>query len=117
MSDLMRILPAIALRGTTILPGMIVHFDISRDKSIKAVETAMMKDQVIYLVTQRDPEAEDPGMADLYKIGTIAEIKQVVKAPKNTLRILVEGLERAEILGLENNDKYLEAEVAAFDQI
>ncbi|BFL48414.1 endopeptidase La [Lactonifactor longoviformis] len=116
MSDLMRILPAIALRGTTILPGMIVHFDISRDKSIKAVETAMMKDQVIYLVTQRDPEAEDPGMADLYKIGTIAEIKQVVKAPKNTLRILVEGIERAEILGLENNDKYLEAEVAAFDQ-
>ena len=90
MSDSTIIMPAVALRGTTILPDMIVHFDMSREKSIKAVETAMLKDQKVFLVTQREIEAEYPGFDDVYKIGTIARVKQVVKLPKNIMRVLVD---------------------------
>ena len=115
MSDLIIMLPAIALRGTTILPDMIVHFDISRVKSVKAVEEAMLHDQRIFLVTQKDVETEDPAQDDVYKIGTVAEIKQVVKLPKGLLRVLVEGLERAELLGFEPREDMLEAEVVTFD--
>lgn len=115
MNNLIKAMPAIALRGTTILPEMIVHFDISRRKSIKAVEEAMTQDQKIFLITQRDPQVEKPGFQDLYKIGTIAEIKQVVKMPKDMLRVLVEGVERAELMELEENLPYLEAEVAGFE--
>ena len=115
MNNLIKAMPASALRGTTILPEMIVHFDISRRKSIKAVEEAMTQDQKIFLITQRDPQVEKPGFQDLYKIGTIAEIKQVVKMPKDMLRVLVEGVERAELMELEENLPYLEAEVAGFE--
>ena len=97
MSDIIYNLPAIALRGTTILPDMIVHFDVSREKSIQAIEKAMMQDQRVLLITQKDPAVEDPGQEDLYKIGTVAEIKQLVKLPKNIVRVLVEGMERAEL--------------------
>ena len=110
------VLPAIALRGTTILPGMIVHFDVSREKSVKAVEASMLQDQKVFLVTQRDPENENPGLLDVYKIGTIAVIKQVAKLPKGIVRVLVEGKERAELLSFENNSSFLEAEVAPFDK-
>lgn len=116
MSDLIRVMPAIALRGTTILPDMIVHFDVSREKSVKAVETSMLQDQKVFLVTQRDPENENPGLLDVYKIGTIAVIKQVAKLPKGIVRVLVEGKERAELLSFENNSSFLEAEVAPFDK-
>lgn len=116
MSDLVVMMPAIALRGTTILPDMIVHFDISRIKSVKAVEEAMLKDQRVFLVTQKDINVEDPVQEDLYKIGTIAVIKQVVKLPKGLLRVLVEGLERAEMLGLEPREDMLEAEIVTFEE-
>ena len=91
MTQPIEILPAIALRGTTILPDMIVHFDISREKSIKAVEAAMVKDQRVFLITQKDPETENPGIPDLYQVGTVAFVKQVVKLPQDVLRVLVEG--------------------------
>ena len=94
MKQLIYGLPVIALRGTTILPEMIVHFDVSRTRSIKAVEAAMLKEQKVFLVTQKDPENENPGLLDLYKIGTVAYIKQVVKLPKDVLRVLVEGVSR-----------------------
>ena len=97
MSEEITRMPAVALRGMTILPSMIVHFDVSRDKSIKAIEQAMTADQKLFVVTQRDPEASDPGIDDLYHIGTVVEIKQLVKLPKNIIRVLVEGLERAEL--------------------
>lgn len=116
MSDLIRVMPAVALRGTTILPDMIVHFDVSREKSVKAVETAMLQDQKVFLITQRDPEIEDPGLFDVYKIGTIAAIKQVVKLPKGVLRILVEGEERAELSNFESNENFLEVEVVRIDK-
>lgn len=115
MSDLIRVMPAVALRGAAILPDMIVHFDVSRKKSVKAVEEAMLQDQKVFLVAQKDPEAEDPGAEDVYKIGTIATIKQVVKLPKGILRILVEGEERAELIGFEPLESYLRAEVVGFE--
>ena len=115
MNNTIKVMPAIALRGTTILPDMIVHFDISREKSVKAVEEAMTQDQKIFLITQRDPKVEKPIMEDLYRIGTIALVKQVVKMPKGMLRVLVEGLERAELVGLDEDMPYFEAEVAGFE--
>ena len=115
MNNTIKVMPAIALRGTTILPDMIVHFVISREKSVKAVEEAMTQDQKIFLVTQKDPKVEEPAIDDLYRIGTIAMVKQVVKMPKGVLRVLVEGLERAELVELEEEISYLEAEVAGFE--
>ena len=116
MTQLIHILPAIALRGTTILPDMIVHFDVSRERSIKAIEAAMLHDQKIFLITQKDPEKERPEHADLYKVGTIAYIKQVVKLPHELLRVLVEGKERAELLSIEQEDPFLRVEVTGFDE-
>ena len=103
-------LPTIALRGTTILPGMIVHFDVSRERSIKAVEAAMLKDQSVFLVTQKDPLVEEPAYFDLYKIGCLATIKQVVKLPKGLLRVMVEGTGRARLLGIDSEDPFLKCE-------
>ena len=117
MSELIRILPAIALRGTTILPDMIVHFDVSRSRSVKAVEAAMLQEQKVFLVTQKDPDTEVPGLLDVYKIGTVATVKQVVKLPNGVVRILVEGEERAELLGFEPNDQWLEAEIEGFGHL
>ncbi|MDD7740896.1 MAG: endopeptidase La [Fusicatenibacter sp.] len=116
MEEVTKILPAIALRGTTILPDMIVHFDISRKKSIKAVEEAMLDDQKIFLITQKDPDTEVPGLLDVYKIGTIATIKQVVRMPKDVLRILVEGECRAELLSFAEDPDYLQADVVVFEK-
>ena len=115
MTQPIEILPAIALRGTTILPDMIVHFDISREKSIKAVEAAMVKDQRVFLITQKDPETENPGIPDLYQVGTVAFVKQVVKLPQDVLRVLVEGYDRAELLSLEQEKPFLKAEIAVFE--
>ena len=115
MKQPISILPAIALRGTTILPDMIVHFDVSRERSIKAIEAAMLHDQKIFLVTQKDPEVEKPELSELYQVVTVAYIKQVVKLPHDLLRVLVEGIERAELLGLEQEEPFLKAETALFE--
>lgn len=112
MNNPISILPAIALRGTTILPEMIVHFDVSRERSIHAIEAAMMKDQQIFLVTQKDPEMETPGILDLYQIGTVAYIKQVIKLPQNLLRVLVEGKKRAELIEFVQDEPFIEAQIA-----
>lgn len=116
MKQLVYSLPVVALRGTTILPEMIVHFDVSRGRSIKAIETAMLKEQKVFLVTQKDPEKENPGLLDLYKIGTIAYVKQIVKLPKDILRVLVEGVSRGELLRLERENPYLEGQVGAIEE-
>ena len=116
MSDMIQHLPAIALRGTTILPDMIVHFDVSREKSIKAIEKAMVQDQRVFLITQRDPQTEEPSQEDLYTVGTIGEIKQLVKNRKNMVQVLVEGKQRAELVRFDSEDVYLEAEVALFEE-
>ena len=115
MKQPISILPALALRGTTILPDMIVHFDVSRERSMKAIEAAMLQDEKIFLVTQKDPEIETPEIKDLYKVGTVAYIKQVVKLPHDLLRVLVEGLERSELVGLEQEDPFLMAETVGVE--
>lgn len=116
MTNSTNVLPAIALRGTTILPEMIVHFDVSRERSTKAIEAAMLHDQKIFLITQIDPEVEVPGMADLYRIGTIAYVKQVVKLPNHLIRVLVEGIERAELLGFQQEFPYIKSEISVFEK-
>ena len=116
MKQPISILPALALRGTTILPDMIVHFDVSRERSMKAIEAAMLQDEKIFLVTQKDPEIETPEIKDLYKVGTVAYIKQVVKLPHDLLRVLFEGLERSELVGLEQEDPFLMAETVGVEE-
>lgn len=108
-------MPAVALRGLTILPGMIAHFDISRERSLRAVEEAMEQDQKIYLVTQRNVDSEDPTQEDLYQMGIVADIKQVVRLQNDVVRILVDGISRAALLGFTGNEKYLEAEICYCD--
>jgi hypothetical protein len=110
-------LPAIALRGMTILPGMIAHFDISREKSLKAVEVSMNENQQIYLVTQKDVESDNPGLDELYQVGIIAEIKQVIKMQNNIVRVLAEGKCRAGIFSFTEKKEYLEAEIEILDDV
>ena len=107
-------IPAVALRGMTILPEMITHFDVSRSRSVKAVEQALKQGQRLFIVTQKSPETENPAREDLFVMGTVAEVKQIVKMPHNILRVLVEGLERAKLVSLEEGD-YLEADVAGVE--
>ena len=116
MSELIKNIPVVALRGMTILPSMITHFDISREKSVKAVEAAMLRDQRLVVVTQKSPETQDPGMKDLYKIGTLVTVKQIMKLPQNIFRVLAEGLERVEVMDLDVADGCLVADAATFSE-
>lgn len=103
-------IPVVALRGLTVLPQMIISFDISRKKSIAAVEKAMVGDQKILLVTQKRTEEMNPQAEDLYQMGTIAMVKQLVKLPGGVIRVMAEGEERAELLSLNADGSYLEGE-------
>lgn len=103
-------LPAVALRGMTILPETVVHFDVSREKSIKAIQEAMIEEQKIFLVTQKEMDTEDPGAEDLYDMGTVAVINQVIKLPKHILRVLVTGKSRARLEKIEETETYLRAD-------
>ena len=116
MGSIIKQLPTVALRGLTILPGMVAHFDVSREKSIKAVEEAMMDEQEIFLLTQKNPEEEEPTAENLYSIGLVAEIKQVIKMPNDLVRVLVEGIERAELNCFTETEEYLLAEVIRFTE-
>ncbi|MBR5337004.1 MAG: endopeptidase La [Lachnospiraceae bacterium] len=107
--------PAVALRGITIMPEMVLHFDISREKSVKAVEAAMNSDQQIFMVTQKNIEEEDPGMEGLYSVGIISEVKQLMKLPNNIIRVYVKGGLRARLINLSETDGYLMADVEPFE--
>ncbi|WP_432629495.1 endopeptidase La [Brotaphodocola sp.] len=111
MEDTIMTMPVIALRGLTVLPHMTVSFDISRPKSISAVEKAMVGDQKICLVTQRDPEDQDPTLEQLYHIGTIALIKQLVKMPGGIVRVMVDGQEKVELIALDQTEPMLVGEI------
>lgn len=111
MIDIIQAMPAVALRGMTILPDMIVHFDVSRSKSKKAVERAMVTNQKLFVVTQRDPDTENPDKEDLFSAGTIVTIKQLTRLQHGLIRVLVNAVERAELVELIENDEFLEAEV------
>ncbi len=108
--------PTVALRGMTVLPAMIIHFDISRKMSIKAVEKAMSGDQRLFVVTQRNPELEEPVMEDLYSVGTVVMIKQIVKMPNKILRVLAEGIQRAELVDMEFEHGYIDAHIVTLSE-
>lgn len=114
MSQQVRRIPVVALRGITVLPKMVLNFDINRDITKNAVEEAMLKDQMVFLVSQKDPEINDPKKDDLYQLGTVAQIKQMMKLPGDIIRVLVSGIERGEISSISNYEPYIEAEVTTF---
>ena len=101
-------LPFIPLRGMTIFPNMVVYFDVGREKSKKAVEEAMINDQIIFLSSQKDPDVEDPKREDVSDIGVVCKIKQILKLPKDTIRVLIEGMDRAKITDFSDNGEFLE---------
>lgn len=107
-----KILPMLALRGKYIFPNTVIHFDVSRSKSIRAIEEAMQNDQMIFLDNQVDPTIEDPGIVDLYGVGTLAKIRQVVKLPQNVVRVFAEGLFRAEMTEVCEEEPLFRVEVA-----
>ena len=109
-----KILPLIPLRGMSVFPHMVIHFDVGRDKSIKALEKAMVEDSLILLCSQKDAKVEEPTIDDFYHIGTIARIKQMLKLPGGTIRVLVEGINRGRIVEITKDEEYLEAEVEEF---
>ncbi len=114
MGELEMKLPAVALRGMVILPEMITHFDVTRVRSVKAVERALTQEQRLFITAQKDPEDETPDMDRLFLTGTVAEIKQIVKMPHHILRVLVEGLYSAKLTHLDG-EEYLEASVVRVD--
>ncbi len=105
------ILPVLPLRGLPVFPQMILHFDVGRDKSINAINESMAENQLIFLTAQKNPEVEFPTEADLYKVGTIARIKQVLKLSEDDLRVLIEGITRGELVKMCDNSSFFECEV------
>lgn len=116
MSEQVIKLPTVALRGMVILPGMVAHFDISRPRSIRAVETAMQDDQQLFLITQQDPAVEEPAIGDLYRVGVIVKVKQLVKMPNDIVRVLVEGEERGELASFLPQEAFLLSQVIRYDR-
>ena len=115
IEEQIRTMPVVALKGLTILPGMMTHFDAVKRQDIAAVEYALVGDQKVFLVTQRNPEPEEPELEDLYQVGTIALVKQLVRLPGKVVRVLVEGLERGELLTLEGRDRSMGGQGAPMD--
>ena len=116
MDNETRSLPMVALRGLTIMPEMIVHFDVSRERSIAAIQQAMVEEQEIFLVAQKSIETENPGQDDVYETGTVASVKQLIKLSKKVVRVLVEGKNRAVLKKIEEKDPYLRAEVEVLEE-
>lgn len=116
MSEIIQILAVVALRGMTILPDMAIHFDVSRESAIRAIEQSMLEDRKLFLVTQKDKKTENPSQGQLYRVGTIASVKQVIKLPNNIVRVLAEGLQRGELLSFQQNGDHQEAEVLPIDE-
>lgn len=114
MGKEIRNLPLIPLRGITVFPNMVLHFDVGREKSIAAIEEAMLNNQEVFLVTQKQAKVEMPEKEDLYEVGTICIIKQMVKMPKNNIRVLVEGKDRATVVEFKEKEKYTEVEVERY---
>lgn len=114
MSEEIKQLPVLALRGITVFPGMLIHFDISRDITIKAVENAMLDDQIVFLAAQKDSEVNEPTMDDLHRFGCIARIKQMMRLSGNILRVLVTGIERGELRSMVSNEPFLLGEIVTY---
>ncbi|MBO5460817.1 MAG: endopeptidase La [Ruminococcus sp.] len=109
-------LPMVALRGMTVMPGMVIHFDVSREKSIAAIQQAMTESQLIFLTAQKDFEVLDPVREDLFEIGTVATIKQIIKMPQHIIRVMVSGEKRAVLKDIEFTAPYFRAQVEVLDE-
>lgn len=116
MNEQIKRLPMVALRGMTIMPKEVVHFDVSREMSLEAIQKAMAEEQQIFLLTQKYIETENVTKDDLYEMGVVASIKQIVKMPKKILRVLVEGQQRAKLNDLVQSEPYLEAEITVLEE-
>ena len=111
MDNEIKSLPMVPLRGMTVMPGMVVHFDVSRARSIAAVQEAMVEEQKIFLTAQRSIDTEEPGAEDVYEIGTVGTVRQIIKLPKQIVRVLVSGETRGRLQEIEFSDPYLRAKV------
>lgn len=109
------IVPLLPLRGLIVYPTMVLHLDVGREKSIQALEKAMVDDHQIFLTTQKETSTAEPGEEDVYKVGTLTKVKQMLKLPNGTIRVLVEGLKRAEVVSFINEDTYMAAELKIYD--
>jgi len=112
----LRRIPCLPLRGLTVFPYMVLHFDVGRQKSIAALEEAMINDQELLLVTQKDAKMDDPGFDDIYHVGTVSKIKQLLKLPGDTIRVLVEGLRRGRIVECISTDPYFEVKIEEIEE-
>lgn len=110
-------LPLIPLRGLTVFPNMVLHFDAGRKKTVASLEQAMINDQKIFLSTQKDINVEEPKKEDIYEVGTICNIKQIIRLPKDNIRVLVEGLQRARLIDVIENEDFYEASVQAIEEL
>lgn len=112
-----RVLPLLPLRGILVFPYMVIHLDVGREKSVQAIEEAMLKERAIFLATQKDAQTDDPGEEDIYTVGTVAEVKQLLKLPGGTIRVLVEGIARARIKDYVSQDPYFTVNIEQYDEI
>ncbi|MBA9025763.1 MULTISPECIES: endopeptidase La [Bacillaceae] len=115
MADKKLIVPLLPLRGLLVYPTMVLHLDVGRDKSVQALEKAMVEDHLIFLTTQKDVSLEEPGEEDIYHMGTLTKVKQMLKLPNGTIRVLVEGLNRARITEFYDNETQFSAEVIVYE--
>jgi len=112
-----KFLPLLPLRGILVFPYMVIHLDVGREKSVLAIEEAMIQDRIIFLATQREAQTDDPGVDDIYQIGTVAEVKQLLKLPGGTIRVLVEGISRARIRRFLANEPFFQVEVDQYSEV
>lgn len=109
-----QIVPLLPLRGLLVYPTMVLHLDVGREKSVQALEKAMMEDHIIFLTTQKEISIDEPDKEDIYEIGTLTKIKQMLKLPNGTIRVLVEGIERGKIQRFVDEDEYYSVEVSIY---
>jgi ATP-dependent Lon protease len=112
-----KFLPLLPLRGILVFPYMVIHLDVGREKSVQAIEEAMIQDRIIFLATQREAQTDDPGVDDIYQIGTVAEVKQLLKLPGGTIRVLVEGISRARIRRFLADEPFFQVEVDQYSEV
>ncbi len=116
MEPTVKVLPLLPLRGILVFPYMVIHLDVGRDKSVQAIEETMARDRMIFLATQKEAQTDDPGEEDIFQIGTVAEVKQLLKLPGGTIRILVEGMSRARISKYLADEPYFKVEIKQYSE-
>lgn len=117
LTSRLRDLPLLPLRGVLVFPYMVVHLDVGREKSIRSIDEAMVNDKIIFLSTQKEAQTDDPGVEDIYSTGVVAEIKQVLKMPGGTMRVLVEGLARGHMVEMLATEPFFKVRVEEYAEV